>query len=340
MLVGVCDFPGQYKFPPIGYGGIERWLWAAAVGARAAGADVHLIGPGWREDLTPAWSRVSVRLEDLEPGSRAARQLASHGYDLLIVGHEYPSLPAWRHIRETLDCDVATFQHDRDFQHAADAFDGVCTRLYCYSSEMLDRYAAHHPLQDLAVHLGMGEQEPPAVPGRDLVWLGRIDEQKAPHLAVRAAQLLGRRIRLVGPVFSEGYTRRHADLLAAEHVDWAGELGGPPKTSALHGATALVYTYARGYVEAGAAVFGEALRAGTPVAALAWSDGTCAHAAICAGTGVVAALPPDVDDETAAKALADAVTRTEHLDAAAVQETGLRRFDPRRHFETLAARPC
>jgi glycosyltransferase involved in cell wall biosynthesis len=205
---------------------------------------------------------------------------------------------------------------------------------------MLDRYAAHHSLQDLAVHRGRGERELPAAPGRDLVWLGRIDWQKAPHLAVRAAQLLGRRLRLVGPVFNEDYTRRHADLLNAEHVDWAGELGGPGKTAALHGAATLVYTCARGYVEAGAAVFGEALRAGTPIAALAWREGTCAQAALSADTGAVAVLMPEADDETAAKALAEAITRTEDLDAAAVQATGLRRFDPRRHFENLAARPC
>jgi len=35
MLVGVCDLPGAYAFPPSGYGGIERWLWAVAVGAVA-----------------------------------------------------------------------------------------------------------------------------------------------------------------------------------------------------------------------------------------------------------------------------------------------------------------
>lgn len=39
MLVGVCDFPGTYAFPPRGYGGIERWLWDAALGARATRAD-------------------------------------------------------------------------------------------------------------------------------------------------------------------------------------------------------------------------------------------------------------------------------------------------------------
>ncbi|MFJ6216723.1 glycosyltransferase [Streptomyces sp. NPDC092296] len=266
--------------------------------------------------------------------------LASNGYDLLIAGHEYPSLPAWRRIQETLGCDVATFQHDRDFQHTPDAFDGVRDRLYCYSPEMLSRYATHLPIQDLAVHLGLAEQEPPAVHGRDLVWLGRIDEQKAPHIAVRAARLLRRRIRLVGPVFDNDYVRRHARLFDADHVEWVGELGGPDKTAAIHSATTFVYTYARDYVEAGAAVFGEALRAGTPVAALTWRDGTCAQAALCPDTGATAVLPPEADDETAARTLADAIARTDHLDAVAVQEIGLRRFDPRRHFRVLAARPC
>ncbi|WP_326597879.1 hypothetical protein [Streptomyces sp. NBC_01803] len=127
------------------------------------------------------------------PGSAATRDLAATGYDLLVVGHEYPTLPAWRRIRDRLGCDVATFQHNPDFQHAPDAFDGKRDRLYCYSPEMIERYAAHQPRAELAVHLGLGEAEPPAIKGDDLVWVGRIDEQKAPHLALRAAELLGRR---------------------------------------------------------------------------------------------------------------------------------------------------
>jgi hypothetical protein len=114
MLVGVCDFPGAYAFPPSGYGGIERWLWATAIGARRAGAD-----PGY---------------------------LNAH----------------------------------------------------------------------------------------------------------------------------------HADF-AAGHVTLAGEVSGKTKARLLAEAGVLVYTCARDYVEAGAATFGEALRAGTPVAALAWRPGTSAR---------------------------------------------------------------
>src|SRR5713101_3481011 len=93
VLVGVCDFPGAYPFPPIGYGGIERWLWAVAIGARKAGAEVHLLGPQWRAELAADWTIRPTRLEDLTPGKRQARELRAAGYDLLAVGHEYPSLP-------------------------------------------------------------------------------------------------------------------------------------------------------------------------------------------------------------------------------------------------------
>ncbi|MEU6572529.1 glycosyltransferase [Streptomyces sp. NPDC046805] len=340
MIVGVCDFPGSYAFPPAGYGGIERWLWAVAEGARAAGADVHLLGPLWREDLAPEWTRRPHRLEDMQPGSLAARELRATGYDLLVVGHEYPTLPAWRRIRDLLDCDVATFQHNPDFQHATDAFDGDRTRLYCYSPEMIERYAAHQPIRELAVHLGLNEAEPPSVPGRDLVWVGRIDDQKAPHLAVRAAEILGRRIRLVGPVFSESYVRSQARLFAADHVEWVGEVGGPEKTAAFRDASVFVYTYARDYVEAGAAVFGESLRAGTPIAALTWRKGTCADAALCDRAGAVTVADPAEDDEAAAQALAEAIRRAEALDHAEVQAIGQHRFNPQRHFSALATRPC
>jgi glycosyltransferase involved in cell wall biosynthesis len=340
MLVGVCDFPGEYPFPPSGYGGIERWLWAVAIGARSTGADVHLLGPGWRRELEPAWTIQPTRLETILPGSREFAHLRSTAYDLLVVGHEYPSLPAWRQVREELDCDVATFQHAPNFQHSYRAFDGKRDRLYCYSTEMVERYADHHPIHELAVHHGIDEAEPPAIAGRDLVWVGRIDAEKAPHLAVRAAQILGRRIRLVGPVFDPEYVREYGGLLSSDHVEWAGELGGQMKTAAFHGAATFVYTYARNYVEAGAAVFGEALRAGTPVAALSWRKGTCAEAALCGRTGATALISPEDDDETAAQALAEAIERTDHLDYAEVQALGQARFDPGRHFEAIAARPC
>jgi hypothetical protein len=93
MLVAVCDYPSSYLFPPTGYGGIERWLWAVAVGARKAGAEVHLLGPQWRPELRDDWTVRSIRLEELTPAGHRSRSLRADGYDLLVVGHEYP-IPA------------------------------------------------------------------------------------------------------------------------------------------------------------------------------------------------------------------------------------------------------
>ena len=262
MLVGVCDFPGSYAFPPSAYGGIERWLWATAIGARKAGAEVHLLGPQWRADLAQGWTTAAIRLEDLDPDDRKAiRQLAV--YDLLIVGHEYPSHPAWRRVFDQLDCDLATFQHAPSFQHQPGAFDGKRSRLFCYSAEMMERYASQSPRRSLAVHLGLDEEEPPAADGEHLVWLGRIDREKVPHLAIMAAQRLGRRIKIVGPIFDMPYVESQARYFGADNVDFVGELGGRDKAAAFSGGAVFVYTYARDYIEAGAAVFGEALRAGT-----------------------------------------------------------------------------
>lgn len=338
MLVGVCDFPSSYQFPPVGYGGIERWLWAVAVGARRTGADVHLLGPQWRTDLD-GWTTRPLRLEDLDPHGTTVAGLRADRYDLLVAGHEYPSLARWRAVADQLGCDTATFQHDPNFRHRPDAFDGQRRRLYCYSPEMSQRYAVHRPSGELAVHLGRDEQEPAAVAGRDLVWLGRIDRQKAPHLAILAAGLAGRRIRIIGPIFDHSYLDEYADLFTADHVTMAGELGGAAKTAALAEAAVFVYTCERDYIEAGAAVFGEALRAGTPVAALAWRPETCAEAALCTDTGSIAYVAPTVSDTHAARALAEAIEAATTLTPAAVQDIGQARFDPARHFHALATRP-
>jgi glycosyltransferase involved in cell wall biosynthesis len=338
MLVGVCDFPAKYDFPPTGYAGIERWLWACAVGARRAGATVHLLGEQWRKELASDWHVEPIRLETAD--RRQVAQLRATRYDLLVVWHEYPAEPEWRAVWRQLDCDVAAFQHGTNRPHPVDTFDGTRARLYCYSPEMMRLYADHRPHQDLAVHLGIGEDPLPATDGEELLWVGRVDAEKAPHLAVLAAKQLGRQIRLVGPVFDHAYLTRHHILFDDPAVELVGEVGGAAKAAEFQRAQVLTYTCARDYVEAGAAVFGEALRAGTPVAALAWRAGTCAQAALCGDTGAVARVDPSDSDERAAAALAGTIEQASTLRAAAVQEAGIDRFDPARHFTALAARPA
>lgn len=93
MRVGICDFPSDYAFPPHGYGGIERWLWAVAVGARRVGAQVHLLGPAWRDDLPGDYLRLPVRLEDLTDGDAALHGLREFRLDLMIAATSTPHIP-------------------------------------------------------------------------------------------------------------------------------------------------------------------------------------------------------------------------------------------------------
>ena len=74
------------------------------------------------------------------------------------------------------------------------------------------------------------------------------------------------------------------------------------------------------------------------MAAIAWRHGTCAEAALCADTGSIAVVDPAADDQQAAEALADAIDAVADLNATAVQDIGMIRFDPVRHFQTLASR--
>jgi hypothetical protein len=160
------------------------------------------------------------------------------------VGHEYPSLRAWRESADALGCDVATFQHSPVFCHDEDAFDGIGHRLYCYSQQMANRYHTHSPILELAVHAGWKEREPDSVKGEGLVWVGRVDEDKSPRLAVRAAQILGRRIRVVGPVFDGEvfvytYSRDYSEktgrnpaipIVTEKRYNWEAEPGAAEET--------------------------------------------------------------------------------------------------------------
>ncbi len=335
IRVAVCDYPGPYEFPPRGYGGAERRLWAAAVGALQSGADVHLLGPQWRVE-SPEFTRHNIRLESRDN----LNQLKDLDFDLFLVGHEYSSHPRWREVYDQLDADLAIFQGVPDFVHKTGAFDGVRTRLYCHSFEMCEIYKDHKPIQGLAMGLGIDEEMPPT-PAKErsgLIWVGRLDADKAPHIAARAAAIAGKRITFIGPVFDEGYMSAHAEVFSSPNVFFGGELAGIEKTFAIQHASSFVYTVSRPYIEAAGMVFSEALRAGTPMAALTWREGTSVDVSICSRTGSVAAAEADGTDEEAAEVLAQSITSCDRLDPEEVRRLGRKRFDPSKFFNLLSNR--
>ncbi len=103
--------------------------------------------------------------------------------------------------------------------------------------------------------------------GPDLVWVGRMTPEKAPHLALDIARAAGRRIRLAGPVSDPAYWRAEVEPRLGDHAVHVGHLA-QRDLAALVGASALclvtpVWDEPYGLVAA------EALACGTPVLAFA-----------------------------------------------------------------------
>ena len=120
--------------------------------------------------------------------------------------------------------------------------------------------------------------------GPDLVWSGRMVPEKAPHLAVEAARLAGRRIVLAGPVADPVYFEACVRPLLGPGAHYAGHLDQLAlarlvRTSAVAVATPV-------WDEPYGLVLAEALACGTPVATFARGgtvevvDESCARLAV------------------------------------------------------------
>ncbi|MBL7261324.1 glycosyltransferase [Paractinoplanes lichenicola] len=101
--------------------------------------------------------------------------------------------------------------------------------------------------------------------GRDLVWFGRIVPEKGVHVAVQAARLTGRKLRIAGRVGDVPYFREHIRPFLGRGVDYLGPLGQPALADLVgRSACALVTPL---WPEPFGLVVAEALATGTPVAA-------------------------------------------------------------------------
>ncbi|PPF75347.1 glycosyltransferase family 4 protein [Subtercola sp. Z020] len=100
--------------------------------------------------------------------------------------------------------------------------------------------------------------------GPDLVWFGRIVEEKGAHLAIRAAKLLGRRIVLAGRIGDPRYFEQEVAPLLGPDAVYLGELR-QPELAALVGRSrcALVTPV---WQEPFGLIIAEAMMTGTPVA--------------------------------------------------------------------------
>jgi glycosyltransferase involved in cell wall biosynthesis len=110
-------------------------------------------------------------------------------------------------------------------------------------------------------------QWPLGAGGEALVWFGRITPEKAPHLAIAAAQSACRPLVLAGPVSDQAYFTEHVEPYLRDDIRYAGHLDHPRLADLVGSAAAALVTPT--WDEPYGLVVAEAMSCGTPVVAFA-----------------------------------------------------------------------
>jgi glycosyltransferase involved in cell wall biosynthesis len=159
------------------------------------------------------------------------------------------------------------------------------------------QHVVHHGLDPERYPLGRGE-------GGYLAFLGRLAEEKAPHVAIETARRTHSRIRLGGlphwndHAYFDAFVKPHV----GEGVELLGEVGFKDKVALLGGASVLLFPL--GWDEPFGLVMIEAMLMGTPV--IAYARGSAPE---IVDEGVTGFLVNDVDEMVARVAAARALDR-------------------------------
>ena len=262
-------------------GGLESLTWALVRGLRERGVDVTLFaGPGSDPDLGAR--ELAVRPLELSDLARADASMPPEPW--LREHHAY--LQVMLELRDRRDIDVI---HNNSLHFLPLALAQSCaapmlTTLHTPPTPWLEptialmdqarsRFVAvsHHTAQQWShvtaadvVHNGVDTSVwTPGPGGDDLVWVGRMVPEKAPHEAIRIALASGRRIRLAGPVGNAEYFRSSVEPLLGPDVEYLGHLGVPALQDLVGSSAALVVTPE--WDEPYGLVAAESLACGTPV---------------------------------------------------------------------------
>lgn len=331
----VCDYdnPKGYTFPSFGFGSSEKRLWHfAKTASELENVEVIITGPLWLPEHVPNAKYFPKRLDS----STVEEFLKLYGKcDFLFAGHEYFDKDEW--VTPFKRCANVLLSYQlHPYTYKKQAFNGKDAILFCYSDQMVEDYKEQMPVKALLFHSGVGE-EPyfTEKPDNYLLWMGRLDRDKAPHYAVAAAKLLGLPLYVLGKtVYQPEYLEANKDKFEGKDIHMLGVKFGKEKMDLISKASCLIYTIDKSYKEAGAGVLGEALSCGIPIAGMSWTGDDAVCEAVGTDLGKITTVKGMTEEEVP-QALADAIKYCLKLDRKHIYEVGSYKYDPHRLVREL-----
>lgn len=264
--------PPFIRVPPVGYGGTELVMADLATALAASGHEVTLFASGDSEVdgcetrwlfRTPIWPPDPVA--EWNHAAFAAIEIQDGRFDIV-----HSHTPALLPLVGTLPVPVVHTVHLAPEPRWVDLYRSRQALTYvCISNRQAELLSDAFVQAPEVVHHGLDTTRYPAGAGElgDAIFLGRLDEVKAPHLALEACRSLGVPLRIAGRTHDESYFEDVlSPALAHGGGSLIGEVHGQAKLRALESAGVLVFPST--WEEPFGLALIEAMLCGTPIAAL------------------------------------------------------------------------
>jgi glycosyltransferase involved in cell wall biosynthesis len=325
--------PPWYTIPPSGYGGIEWVVALLADGLTDRGHDVTLFaapGSDTRARLVSPLHEEPPRDAIGDPWYEASHIVSvyEHGDEFDIL-HDHTG-PVGVSVGALSDCPTVHTLHGPFTEQTLMLYRRVARQHWFVAISESQRSMAPPDLRWAGVvYNGILMERYPLREDKDdfLFFLGRADEEKAPHLAIEAARRAGRRLVMCVTTKNErerSYWAANVEPILGDDVEIHGECPNDQKTDLLARAAALLFPIQ--WDEPFGLVMTEAMACGTPV--VAWRNGSVPEVVADGETGFIV---ESVDEMAAAVERVGDLdphvmrSRVEQLFSAAAMVTGYER---------------